>query len=337
MKNPFLLFLNEFLQTLSYRRGWTWNAGQCVLYNIESTNACPMTCRMCPRRHMTRPIRSIDPLLFARLLAEGGGWTEFLWLDHFGDPLLYPDLPSLIRITHTYSIRVGFSTNPPLLTPERGTALLEAGLDWIHLSLDGIDAETYRFYRGEAADYEKAIRYIDRFVEEKLQKKLTKPKIIVAMIRMKKTEPQWEAFLQRWSRPGIDRVILKTFSSFSGIDPTLEEYGNDQRSVPPVVPCFFPWSSLTVLSDGRVVPCCYDFDGIETLGDATRESLPAIWNGEAMRRFRAIHLQNAAKDHPLCKNCKDRRLPWTFRDLICRTKARLPFLQPSGDLWIVYQ
>lgn len=45
-------------------------------------------------------------------------------------------------------------------------------------------------------------------------------------------------------------------------------------------------SIMQVLWDGRVVPCCYDFDGKIVLGDLRRESVAKVWNGEKYERFR---------------------------------------------------
>lgn len=70
--------------------------------------------------------------------------------------------------------------------------------------------------------------------------------------------------------------------------------------------CRRPWTVMYFTAHGRALPCCIapfavrGYDRI-TLGDATRESLRAIWNGE---RYQALR-EALMSDHPLesCANC----------------------------------
>jgi len=55
--------------------------------------------------------------------------------------------------------------------------------------------------------------------------------------------------------------------------------------------CRRPWSLMYFTANGRALPCCiapFSHHGYEnyTLGDATQESLRAIWNGSAYQTFR---------------------------------------------------
>jgi radical SAM protein with 4Fe4S-binding SPASM domain len=52
--------------------------------------------------------------------------------------------------------------------------------------------------------------------------------------------------------------------------------------------CNQPWTYLFINSAGEVYPCCQQLSakGNATLGNCTKESLAAIWNGPAMQEFR---------------------------------------------------
>jgi radical SAM protein with 4Fe4S-binding SPASM domain len=70
--------------------------------------------------------------------------------------------------------------------------------------------------------------------------------------------------------------------------------------------CGRPWTVMYVTANGRALPCCiapFARHGYEnyTLGDATQETLRAIWNGARYQRFRSA-LQTG---HPpaTCGNC----------------------------------
>ena len=70
--------------------------------------------------------------------------------------------------------------------------------------------------------------------------------------------------------------------------------------------CRRPWSLMYFTATGRAIPCCiapFSLRGYDsfTLGDATQQSLRAIWNGPRYREFRRALLSEAPP--PACQNC----------------------------------
>jgi MoaA/NifB/PqqE/SkfB family radical SAM enzyme len=70
--------------------------------------------------------------------------------------------------------------------------------------------------------------------------------------------------------------------------------------------CRRPWTLMYFTAHGRALPCCiapFALRGYEnfTLGDATQETLRAIWNGERYRAFRRRLLSDDPP--PTCTNC----------------------------------
>ena len=43
-------------------------------------------------------------------------------------------------------------------------------------------------------------------------------------------------------------------------------------------PCWALLNTMSILWDGRVVPCCMDYDGKQILGDANKQTLTEIWH-----------------------------------------------------------
>lgn len=60
---------------------------------------------------------------------------------------------------------------------------------------------------------------------------------------------------------------------------------------------------MSILWDGRVVPCCTDFTGEYTLGDIKKESLMDIWNGEGLVELRSKIIEKKYREVSLCKGC----------------------------------
>jgi len=65
-----------------------------------------------------------------------------------------------------------------------------------------------------------------------------------------------------------------------------------------------PWQSITIMWDGIVVPCCFDFNKFYPLGDANKESLLDIWQGDKMRNLREeLCADTDIITNKLCVNC----------------------------------
>jgi MoaA/NifB/PqqE/SkfB family radical SAM enzyme len=103
----------------------------------------------------------------------------------------------------------------------------------------------------------------------------------------------------------LARSLGLTFSaSGAAAEPGLSLKRHDDGS--PWSLCRRPWTVMYVTANGRALPCCiapFSQRGYEnyTLGDATQESLRAIWNGPAYSSFRAALLSPAPPS--ACANC----------------------------------
>jgi radical SAM protein with 4Fe4S-binding SPASM domain len=274
---------------------------------------------------MTRKIQHMDMTLFKKIIDGSARHTEFVWLHHFGDPLLDKNIFDQISYAKSRGVHVGISTNATTLTVDRSKRLIESKLDLLHVSLDGINQDTYSYYRGKNADYDLAVKNIEQYRIQKLDLKSSFPYTVLSMIKMDRNKDQVDQFIKTWSKEGIDKVDIKSFTTFEGsIDPALStdylNYANYLKSGGLIHGCYFPWSSITVLADGRVVPCCYDYDGKYVLGDLNHEPISSIWNGEKMRQLRSDHITGDYSKNTLCKNCINRRRPKQCGEIIAHAK-----------------
>jgi radical SAM protein with 4Fe4S-binding SPASM domain len=119
---------------------------------LEVTGACNLACRMCLVRYRPRLGRTegrMDARAAVRLLDDLPGLRR-LTLQGLGEPLLVPDLEELVAVASARGIVVGFNTNGTLLSARRAAALADAGLGWLHVSVDGARPETYAWVRDGA-------------------------------------------------------------------------------------------------------------------------------------------------------------------------------------------
>jgi len=302
------LFLNGFCYFHRLRHSF----GYPMIFQIETTNACAMNCRMCPRKDMKRKIGFMDIDLFKKIVDQLKGYTRELFLHHFGDPLLHSKLFEMIDYADEKGIKTKLSTNPVSMRPEINDKILKSKLDYLHISLDGTDEKTYKFLRGNNADYKKGIKYIEDFLLKKNRLKQEKPYVVLAIIRMKETEKEIKQFKDYWGKKlGVNKIEIKQFRTWDGSNKEInkmadESYLSNRYKNPTKYACFQPWLWVTVLWDGRVVPCCYDYEGKYVLGDLKRQSLKEIWNGKRMKELRRQNMTNDFKNNPLCANCREK-------------------------------
>ncbi len=113
---------------------------------VEPTSRCNLNCRTCIRNSWEEPPGDMSELTFARLLE---GLTQFdpppsVLFGGFGEPLTHPHIAEMVKRAKAAGVsQVELITNGCLLTQDMSQRLIEAGLDILWVSLDGIRPESY--------------------------------------------------------------------------------------------------------------------------------------------------------------------------------------------------
>ena len=291
-----------------------------VVYNIETTNACNMRCAMCPRTTMmTRRIETIEPELFKRLVAQlrpfGAAtwrrWERFvaatygvrdgdvsenhfflliiprvIQLHGYGDPLLDRNMAQYVKLLSDAGLESYFSCNPANIDMDRTVEMFENGLGFIKYSIESVDDSRHKEIRGEASDFSRSYEHIVQLLELKKQRRYSTV-IVITMLDL--------------NRDNQREDYEKLRDAFRGRDVYLYLKSEDQQwyrkdyhgtqSVHWSECCKHPWMSMTIKSNGEACMCMEDFDNEIVLGDARRQSLADIWNGDVYRRFRKDHFE----------------------------------------------
>lgn len=85
--------------------------------------------------------------------------------------------------------------------------------------------------------------------------------------------------------------------------PTPETTTAASEAEPALQPCYLPWTSVNILENGDILPCCVA-GGELIMGNLKKSSFEDIWNGPAYRRLRKS--VNSSNPHPTCKTCSMR-------------------------------
>lgn len=270
---------------------------------VELTNACPMRCRFCPRGTpgaITRPTGFMSLDLFRNLLRQLSPAQKAyrpLELHHLGESLLHPQVDDFVREASRLGIPTEMSVNPSLLTPDLSSRLLEAGIGRLVLSLDGMDEATLQGLRGPSAKYSAADAHLEALLN-RVAASERPPRVVIQMLDLQRNRHQRDLLDERWGRTGLPTVsvLIKTLD---GPDPD----SGAANPAPLTYLCTYPFRSVVVLWDGRVVPCCRDADAQYPLGSLEEEDLAGLWSGERARELRSTYLRQDAPPGHLCAHC----------------------------------
>ncbi len=270
---------------------------------IENTNCCNAQCVMCPRETLTRKRGFMEFGLFEKIIKEVSGARRkpVVHLHGFGEPLLDESLPERIKLAKTCGIKHTYLvTNASLLFPETARKIIHAGLDTMKISFYGTDEESYHATM-RRLDFNVAFRNIREFV--RIRKELNKrtPKLILQYLPQEANGARTEEFQSLW-RSVLDKKAgdCLNFSS-------LDNFGGGRAYNPVgeriVSVCFYPWSALSVLCDGRAVTCCMDYNGVQCVGDLNFQSVMEIWNGPVLSSIRRNFGKLDYSEFPACLCC----------------------------------
>jgi MoaA/NifB/PqqE/SkfB family radical SAM enzyme len=287
---------------------------------IEICGRCNLSCVMCPRS-LEQDGRIMSPATY-RAVLEGAPDVYSVSLGGFGEPLLHPELESIIAETRERRVACSLSTNGMLLDPVRRRLLLAAGLDSVSVSLAGASADgDQRIRRG--ADFELVVSNLRRLLLERGRSRML-PVVCLSFVCMHSNMDQLPAVLELAEDLGVDELVLKPLhelvaasererlscadkARLFGIRAAAEELSVAVRVEPfmggkPVgaVPCNWPWTRAFVQADGRVSPCAFERD--YSFGDGSRPGLRQIWNSGEYREFRQ-GLISARPPGPCRRHC----------------------------------
>jgi len=188
---------------------------------VEVTGACNLRCHMCLVRYRPPLDRVHGSLSYEEFLAlvDANPSLERLTLQGLGEPLLVPHLVDMVRYAAARGIDVGFNCNGTLLTRDKAEALVDAGLGWLHVSLDGATAATYEAIR-DGARFDRVCRNIRGLVEVKRATGSDRPELQLVFVAMRRNVHELPAIVQLAHDVGVDAVWVQNLShSFSDTDP----------------------------------------------------------------------------------------------------------------------
>lgn len=282
---------------------------------IDPSSLCNFKCKFCPTGHK-------------ELLKETNRWSGLLELDLFkkiiddleefespikmlrlykdGEPFLNKNLPKMVAYAKK-SGKIKFIetiTNGSLLTPERAMPVIEAGIDRINISIDGMNDDQFVEFTGAKVNFQKMVDNITFLYNNRRNCKL-----YIKTVSELLNEETEKLFIDTFSKISDIYFIENTapcwpdFDLQENVGVTVTE-GRFGQDINPIEVCPFVFYQMSINANGKASLCSPDWKHGNIIGDVTRESLKEIWNSSKLRDFQIKFLEGKRHEVDFCKHCE---------------------------------
>jgi radical SAM protein with 4Fe4S-binding SPASM domain len=218
--------------------------------------------------------------LFHKIIKEGKEIKDSYFVPFLnGEPFVFPKIWEWLD--YMRDVKVLLVTNAEYMDVDR--LIKYPNIISVYCSVNATTKETHKkVMRGP--DFDKVIKNVESLIAK------SKFRIRVSMVVVEANQHEVKDFKKRWGR----RAKTCRFVNWMGdVHDPLELQGER-------FPCKALMDGITVLWDGRVVPCCLDYEGKLIIGDANKQTLSEIWGQSSWMRECHNKLQF---DMDPCRNC----------------------------------
>lgn len=278
------------------------------ILNLDTFSGCNLGCPFCPtgtnqhdRRKARMPIETAK-----RVIDKVKDHVLVVKLYNWGEPFLNPDIFEIIRYAHDAGMFTEINSNLSLRVPDLPQRVVDAKLDQLQVSVDGVSQRTLEIYRrrASAATVFENVRAI---AEERKRRGVEHPRIELAFLVFRHNEHEIPLLESKRREIGADsftpRPAFIYHESFVPENPDFQPVQTLFHGT-----CNFLYSELTVEATGTVSPCCTNTSEKWDLGEVDEiEDLWELWNGPTYRAMRALHagteLEQTPQVRTLCHTC----------------------------------
>ncbi|KIR03742.1 Radical SAM domain protein [Lachnospiraceae bacterium TWA4] len=286
--------------------------------HIDPSDTCNFHCKFCPsgNTELMKTIKgrghgSMDFEVYKQIiddLAEFRDPIRVIRLYKEGEPLVHPKFADMVRYAKQspHVLRVDTTTNASLLTPERSLEIIDAGLDRINISIEGINANQYKEFSNHTIDYEKFVENIRFFYDHKKQCQMN-IKINGDILNSEQEEEFYQVFGNITDGINVEHTI-EYWPKFQDMkvefDETVSLLGGESGEVQV---CPYVFYEMCINSDGTYSLCRFDWNHAMLMNQHVggRVTPKKIWDSIVLFRFQESFLKKERKLLSVlsCPNC----------------------------------
>lgn len=264
--------------------------------DLELASICNMKCPMCYtvndifKEKVPKKMMSWETI--KGVLDEIGGKVFSIRLSLRGEPTLHKDFIKVMKYAKEVGIKeVSTLTNALKLNEQMMRDMIEAELDWLTISVDGI-GETYEKIR-KPAKFDDLLWKLKRFQELKKEYGVTKPVIKVQSVWPAiKDDP--EGYFSTFG-PLVDQVASNQLVDYRHNDGKIHYKKNFK--------CPAIYQRMVIGSDGTALMCHNDLYNEHAIGNIYDTSVKDLWQKSMTPIREAFENGTAVSDCSACKKC----------------------------------
>jgi len=275
---------------------------------IEVTNACNYQCVHCPQIMMERKVGFMKYERFTALIDKVKKHVKRIAIFKQGEPLLHPRIIDMCKYARDAGLVVDICSNASRLNEKIARGLVEAGVASFLTTLTA-DKESYERTHVKGK-FETVIDNLKLLVNTRNKMGRKKPVVIAQIIRYpghsEEAIEKFKTFCKR--KIGVDEaqtLNLVYYSDHATHDTKAADFDPGSTGFNT---CIYPWMLFGISWNGTAVPCVFDGDEKEKLGNVFDRGLMEVWRGDEMKNFRGRiaggKFPKRSGDYPfLCSTC----------------------------------
>ncbi len=210
-------------------------ASRPVQLMLDPANNCHLSCPGCV--HTANPERSgqydwpgglLSPSVYGEFLRRLGPFGFGAVFYNYGEPLLNKQTPAMIRSAKNYLLHTCISTNFSL--PIDAEALIDCGLNFIFLSIDGATQEGYsRFRRG--GDLALILANIRKLLAAREKRGSKVPYVLWRFLTFEHNLAEVDEAIRIATDLGVDQISISTPFAVDWDDPSVRVARSEREGI----------------------------------------------------------------------------------------------------------
>jgi len=266
---------------------------------IEPASICNYRCLFCyqvdeeftKKSNNMMGVMTLD--VFKQIIDQAEGKCEAITLASRGEPLLCPDIESMLRYAGRKFIAFKLNTNAWFLDEKLSHSILESGVNTVVFSADAASEPNYSKLRVNGR-LERVYKNIKSFKNIR-ERYYPNSKVITRISGVKVPNADKVEDMEKFWGEHVDQVA---FVKYNPWENTYEQPINKIET-----PCSDLWRRMFVWWDGSVNPCDSDYKSTLSIGNGFENRLSDLWCSREYEGLRNAHLNKQRDQYSPCNRC----------------------------------
>lgn len=292
---------------------------------IDPCNFCNLRCPLCPTglNDLGREQSMLSFEHFQHYFEPHAPYLFEVYLHNWGESLINKEVYKMIDHAQRLNVGTNISSNLVIAQSDDLDKLIDSGLEYLVVSLDGASSESYSKYRIRG-DFDRVVENMSELIRRRNARGKKTPVVEWQYIVMKPNQHEIQKAEEMAKKIGVDLIRFvpvgmpfefrnrkevadiwypDNVKGRSESDHTEQQFGQADKPSP----CFYLYRSMVVNPDGGVSPCCVVYRKNRDFAqlDENPIDVPAIWNNEKFLSARSLFSSEVVdKRRPtVCDTC----------------------------------